>query len=61
VVLTYHGRFAVTASDDCTVRVWDTKAVDLKKVAKHGGKVKQVGKGEGCVREDEGMGVCEGA
>lgn len=42
VLLTYRGRFAVTASDDCTVRVWETTAPNLQKVDKHVGKVKQV-------------------
>eukprot|EP00955_Chlamydomonas_euryale_P091315 364613-Chlamydomonas_euryale.AAC.11 len=32
----------VTASDDCTVRVWDTKAPPFKKVAKHAGRVTQL-------------------
>ena len=45
VVLTYLGRFAVTASDDHTVRVWDTHAAPLKLADKHVGKVKQVRRG----------------
>ena len=44
VALSYLGRFAVTASDDHTVRVWDMHAAALKKVDRHFGKVKQVEK-----------------
>jgi WD40 repeat protein len=42
VVLTNQGRFVVTASDDCTVRVWDTQAPNLHKTEQHDGRVKQV-------------------
>ncbi len=55
MVLTYLGRFAVTASDDHTVRVWDTRAAPLKKVDKHAGKVKQVSILSKEGREDEPM------
>lgn len=42
-MLTYLGRFAVTASDDSTVRVWDLQAPQLTKVDRHSmGKVKQL-------------------
>ena len=43
-VVTGKGRFVVTASDDCTARVWDLSAAGhVPKQAEHEGRVKLVG------------------